>query len=88
MKRSIILLIISFIMVFTGMIHAQGRRGDRIPPIPNEEQIQKMVDELSGKLNLTDEQKSRIENLYREHFETMKKLHEQKNVTGKNGIPA
>ena len=65
-KRMAILAIVST-MIVGGLFAQQGQ-----PPIPDESQIAQMVDELTQKLSLTDEQTSQILALYSDHFVELK----------------
>ncbi len=51
---------------------AQQRGQQGPPPIPNEKQIEKMVDDLTQKLELTEYQSARISKIYIDHFEKVK----------------
>ncbi|MBL1214364.1 MAG: hypothetical protein HND52_13480 [Ignavibacteriae bacterium] len=59
-------------LFLTSNIAAQQRQGP--PPIPNETQINKMVDDLSNELSLSDVQKIEILALYIDHFADVKSL--------------
>lgn len=81
MRRFIMISGLVLSLLFANMLAAQGRRGQhQPPPLPNDQQIQKMVDELSQHLKLTDEQKTGVQKLFKEHFESVKKLQEQGRV--------
>lgn len=60
------------------MIFAQQRGGQRggdqhnPPPIPNNNQIEKMVSKLADEISLTGEQENNILDLYKEHFRIVK----------------
>lgn len=66
-------------IVFTGAVgYSQPNHPGNGPrPIPNKEQIHKMVLDLQAKLSLSEEQKGQIESLYNTHFEELKKMHNQ-----------
>ncbi len=46
------------------------------PPIPDEGQIAKMIEDLKTKLNLSESQAEKIKTLHMEHFKQMKSLQE------------
>ena len=49
---------------------SQGGQGGP-PPIPDQEQIDKMVDKLSEELDLSDDQKKVIQQKYEDHFKIL-----------------
>ena len=67
-----ILLILTSMVLFSSNIFAQQREGQGAPPIPNETQIIKMVDDLSAELSLKEDQKVEILALYNDHFNEVK----------------
>jgi len=69
-RRMAILTIVSTMIV--GGLFAQQGQPPQQPPIPDESQIAQMVDELTQKLSLTDEQTSQILDLYSDHFVELK----------------
>lgn len=68
---SIVLLITAFFFLISNL-SAQQRKGQGPPPIPNETQIIKMVDDLSSQLLLSDDQKTEILALYQNYFAEVK----------------
>jgi len=70
-------LTVAFIIIST-FTYAQrpggGQRGGHQgpPPIPNNQQIEKMVSNLADKISLTDEQETKILKLYQAHFKEVK----------------
>ena len=69
-----IALLITAMFFLTSNVAAQQRQGQGPPPIPNETQINKMVDDLSNELSLSDGQKTEILALYIDHFADVKEL--------------
>ena len=63
-----IVLLITAMFFLTSNLSAQQRQGKGSPPIPDEAQINKMVDELSTELSLSEGQKTEILALYTDHF--------------------
>jgi len=55
---------------------AQQREHQGPPPIPNDNQIKEMIEELSKELSLTTEQTKNISALYFKHFKKMKEKQE------------
>lgn len=70
---SIALLVAAMFFVFSGL-SAQQRKGQGPPPIPNETQINKMVEDLAAELSLSETQKTEIFSLYKDHFTEAKTL--------------
>jgi hypothetical protein len=69
-----LLLLTSFLFLASN-IFAQQRKGP--PRIPDSEQINKMVEDLSTELSLNEEQRTNIHDLYTEHFNEIKDRMEQ-----------
>ena len=67
-----IALLITALFFLTSNLSAQQRQGQGPPPIPDETQIIKMVDDLSSELSLSDGQKTEILALYQNHFAEVK----------------
>jgi len=71
------ILIVSFLFV-SALSFSQppngGQRGEQQgpPPIPNAQQIEKMVSDLADELSLSDEQESSVLKLYTQHFKEVK----------------
>lgn len=71
----VILLLTSMILFSTNIFAQQGQRKEQgPPPMPTESQINKMVDDLSVELSLSETQKTEILTLYTEHFADVKEL--------------
>lgn len=69
--------IISGLLVVIGLIFgqeviAQQKQHQGPPPIPNQEQIDKMVDEMAKTLSLDKEQKKEVKKKFAKHFEEVK----------------
>lgn len=65
-------LFIAFLVISVSVwAQPQGRGEQGPPPIPNSEEITKMVTELGEELSLSDEQENKIETLYTEFFKMM-----------------
>ncbi|MCB0753931.1 MAG: hypothetical protein KDC52_20840, partial [Ignavibacteriae bacterium] len=72
-RFNISLVIFITTMIFlTSNLSAQQRQEQGLPPIPNETQIIKMVDDLSAELSLTEAQGTKILTLYTNHFAEVK----------------
>ncbi len=69
-----ITLLIAAMFFLTTNLSAQKREEQGPPPIPNETQINKMVEDLSAELSLTEAQSAKILGLYSDHFAEVKKL--------------
>ncbi len=54
--------------------HSQQGRQQGPPPIPNDKEIVKMVENLSSTLSLNDKQEAEIADIYQEHFAELKAL--------------
>lgn len=71
-----IALLITAMFFLTSNLSAQQRQGQGQeqgpPPIPSETQINKMVEDLSTELSLSDGQKTEILSLYTDHFAEVK----------------
>ena len=69
-----IALLITAMFFLTSNLSAQQRQGQEQgpPPIPNKTQIDKMVEDLSTELSLSDDQKTEILSLYTDHFAEVK----------------
>lgn len=66
--------ILVFIMMLNISIFAQQRGGDRPPQVPNNTQVEKMVQELSEQLSLTNDQTIKVESIFKNHFSEMRSL--------------
>ncbi len=69
-KTMAILTIVSTILM--GSLLAQPGQRPQQPPIPDSGQIAQMVDEMTQKLSLTDDQTDTILGLYTNHFAELK----------------
>ena len=67
-----IALLITAMFFLTSNLSAQQRQEQGPPPIPNKTQIDKMVEDLSTELSLSDDQKTEILSLYTDHFAEVK----------------
>lgn len=70
-----------FILAFfsASITFAQGNRQDRPqgpPPLPNDEQIEEMVTELSKELSLTENQEEKVSEIYFDHYKEVEALQE------------
>ena len=65
-------------MLFPGISQAQQKRPQGPPPVPNEKQIEKMVDDLADKLALSEEQTKIISKQYIAHFDKVKAEQEKR----------
>ncbi len=69
----VILLLTSMILLSSNLLAqqrqgGQQREGQRGPQMPSETQINKMVEDLSAELSLTEAQETKILALYTDHF--------------------
>ena len=73
-KNLVSIMLVSFIMLITTTnIQAQQRRQQGPPPAPSEDQINKMVEDLSKTLELTPKQEKQVSELHFEHFADVEK---------------
>ena len=65
------------ILLISDLSQAQqsGRQGP--PPLPNDEQIDKMVADLATELSLTEAQEKQVFELYFAHFEEVSEIREE-----------
>lgn len=75
---SIIALVITTLMFLTSCLSAQQRQGQGPPTIPNETQINKMVEDLSAELSLSKKQETKILEIFTFHFTELKEALETK----------
>lgn len=68
----IVLLLTSMILLSSNLFAQQEQRKRQGSPIPNETQINKMVNDLSVELSLSEAKKSEILALYIDHFSEAK----------------
>lgn len=71
MKNTARTLILLIALSASSVSIAQQGRPSGPPPIPDQTQIEGMVDQLSTELSLNDEQQSQISELYSIHFEEL-----------------
>ena len=57
--------------------HGQQGKQQGPPPLPNEQQIEKMVIDLSKELSLSEEQEKQVSDLYFTHFEEVGEIREK-----------
>ena len=72
-------LIIILAFLSTSITLAQGRQQDKPqgpPPAPTDEQIEKMVTELSKELSLTDVQEEKVSDIFFDHYKEVEELQE------------
>lgn len=61
-------------IIAAGSVNAQPQGGGQQqgpPPIPDAEQIEKMVSDLAGEIGMTESQETEILALYTDHFKTV-----------------
>lgn len=70
----VILLLITFITssAFAQQGEKRGNRPEGPPPIPNKEQVIKMVTDLANEINLSESQNEKILALFNAHFKEVK----------------
>ncbi len=71
------------LFLITNVTYAQSHGKKGPPPIPDNSSVEKMVDNLALELELSKDQKSKVSNLYTEHFDLMRQMAEESKVTGK-----
>lgn len=73
-KNILSVLMLSFAILMSSMIFAQAPQGKnhQKPPVPNEKQVKKMVNELSEELELSEDQETKVLAIYQEHFAEVK----------------
>ncbi len=73
-KNILSVLALSFVLLFSGMTFAQSPQGGKQqkPPVPNEKQVKKMVNELAEELDLSDKQETEVLAVYQNHFDEVK----------------
>ncbi|HSH20424.1 MAG TPA: hypothetical protein VLA03_08210 [Draconibacterium sp.] len=71
-KKAGVLWFVLFFFPIGNLVQAQPNGHQGTPPIPNANQISKMVTDLSKALSLSEEQGSRIEQIFVFHFEEVK----------------
>ncbi|MCF8373647.1 MAG: hypothetical protein K9H64_18645 [Bacteroidales bacterium] len=76
-RNNTALLFILLITFFPGIAWTQQQRPQGPPPVPNEKQIDKIVNDLAEKLALTSEQSETISKLYIAHFKEVKEKQEK-----------
>lgn len=79
-KLIAVLFVMMFVFSSNSFAQNQPPQGPP-PPIPNEDQVVKMVDKISESLNLTQDQKDKFLELHKEHFSEMRshvKLEDEK----------
>ncbi|WP_068475333.1 hypothetical protein [Saccharicrinis aurantiacus] len=67
-KARILIALVALLIGNVVTAQPQGREQQGPPPIPTEEQVNKMVDEMSKELSLNEEQNEAINQIYNEHF--------------------
>ncbi len=73
-KSSLIVMMVSIFIGVASLAAAQQTH-PKPPPIPDEAQLTKMIEQLSKELSLDDNQKEKIKILHTEHFKQVKILH-------------
>ncbi|KAA3612665.1 MAG: hypothetical protein DWQ05_18630 [Calditrichaeota bacterium] len=68
-KINYAILVILLGMIFSSNLFALPQRPQGPPPMPDSTQIAKMVDELAAELSLKKDVKSKISDLYFDHFD-------------------
>jgi len=69
----ILIAVILFTILAGSLVQAQQRGPQGPPPLPTDEQIEEIVDELATVLSLTDYQTQQVSELYTAHFVEVKK---------------
>lgn len=76
--------LISILLLANGLFAQPAQHRMPPPQLPDENQIEKMVDELAVKIKLSPEQKENITDLFQAHFTAAKKLINEKNGDREN----
>jgi len=86
--KSFILAIAGLFMSTTLLLaQAESGRQQGPPPVPNADQIQKMVTDLSSELSLTTSQTEKVKSLFTDHFKELgKKQAAERNLREKNRV--
>lgn len=72
-KNVLVTMLAVFVTIYTVNIsQAQQGRQQGPPPIPDDAQIEKMVEDLSESLSLTDDQEKQVSEKYFAHFDEVK----------------
>ena len=73
MKKQVSIIWIVLITLLSGNF-AQAQKGNKQgpPPVPDAEQVDKMVNKLADDLSLSDDQKNQVKDLYIDHFEQVR----------------
>lgn len=81
-KKTTRLLLVSLaVMVSVTFAQAQQQgRQQGPPPLPNDEQIEEMVADLSEELSLTDYQEKQVSSVYFSHFDDVSEMIENSNA--------
>lgn len=66
-------MVLVILLISNQVIQAQQRGQQGPPPLPNDEQIEQMVESLSEELSLTNDQEKQVSEKYFAHFETIEK---------------
>lgn len=81
-KRFVTNVLVIIVLLMSGTVFAQSQGGGQKggqhgpPPIPNSEQIEKRVNDMSKEISLTSEQEKQVLDLYIAHFEKVKEKRE------------
>lgn len=82
------LMLVIALFLSTNASTQPSQRQQGPPPIPGDEEITQMVDDLAEKISLTKIQKAKISELYFAHFDDIKKLSGQggRNLEGREAM--
>lgn len=61
-------LLIALMVFLSSDLVAQQRQRQGPPPMPDDSQIEQMVEEMSEELSLTENQSTRVEEIFKEHI--------------------
>lgn len=73
--------VILILLITAAIGHAQPQQRQHPPRFPDAKQVEKMVEELSQQLELTDKEKKNVSSIFNAHFEEAKALREKNRDT-------
>jgi hypothetical protein len=76
------LLVITFFFALTAQAQGQQGKQQGPPPLPDAEQIEEMIDDVSTTLSLSEDQKEQVSALYIAHFEKATELTKDSSLKG------
>ena len=80
-KMKNLISVITVIIISSSFTFAQPQQGR--PILPNDERINRMVDDMANQLSLTKSQKEEILTLHKEHFQKLKQMFKEEKTNRK-----